>query len=51
VIGSGAILRIYAKKSAARRSGRDHHRKADITPRQRAMLDFAMQVALTPGSR
>jgi uncharacterized peroxidase-related enzyme len=48
VIAHGAILRIYAKNlQIADQVGIDH-RKADITPRQRAMLDFAVKLARTP---
>jgi uncharacterized peroxidase-related enzyme len=48
VIAHGAILRIYAKNpQIADQLGIDH-RKADITPRQRAMLDFAVKLARTP---
>jgi uncharacterized peroxidase-related enzyme len=48
VIAHGAILRIYAKNpQIADQVGIDH-RKADITPRQEAMLDFAVKLARTP---
>ena len=49
VIAHGAILRIYAKNPLLADQIAINHRKADITPRQRALLDFAMKVALTPG--
>src|SRR4029077_12762825 len=46
VIAHGAILRIYEKKPLIADQVAVNYRKADITPRQRAMLDFAMQVCL-----
>jgi len=46
VVAHGAILRIYEKKPLVADQVAVNHRKADITPRQRAMLDFAMKVAL-----
>lgn len=46
VIAHGAILRIRAKNPLIADQVAVNYRKADITPRQRAMLDFAMQVAL-----
>jgi uncharacterized peroxidase-related enzyme len=44
VVAHGAILRIYEKKPLVADQIAVNHRKADITPRQRAMLDFALQV-------
>ena len=44
VVAHGAILRIYEKKPMVADQVAVNHRKADITPRQRAMLDFAMKV-------
>ena len=44
VVAHGAILRVYEKKPLLADQLATNHRKADITPRQRAMLDFAMQV-------
>ena len=44
VVAHGAILRIYEKKPLVADQLAVNHRKADITPRQRAMLDFAMKV-------
>ena len=44
VVAHGAILRIYEKKPMVADQVAVNYRKADITPRQRAMLDFAMQV-------
>jgi uncharacterized peroxidase-related enzyme len=46
VVAHGAILRIYEKKPLVADQVAVNHRKADITPRQRAMLDFAMKVCL-----
>jgi uncharacterized peroxidase-related enzyme len=46
VVAHGAILRIRAKDPRIADQLAVNYRKADIAPRQRAMLDFAMQVAL-----
>jgi uncharacterized peroxidase-related enzyme len=46
VIAHGAILRIRAKNPLIADQIAVNYRKADITPRQRAMLDFAMKVSL-----
>ena len=48
VIAHGAILRIYAKNPNIADQVAIDHRKADITPRQKAMLDFAVKLARTP---
>jgi len=45
VIAHGAILRIRAKNPQIADQIAVNYRKADITPRQRAMLDFAMKVS------
>ena len=45
VIAHGAILRIRAKDSLIADQIAINYRKADITPRQTAMLDFAMKVS------
>jgi uncharacterized peroxidase-related enzyme len=45
VIAHGAILRIRAKNPLLADQIAVNYRKADITPRQRAMLDFAMTVS------
>jgi uncharacterized peroxidase-related enzyme len=50
VIAHGAILRIRAKNSLLADQVAVNYLKADISPRQKAMLDFAMQVALDSGS-
>ena len=44
VVAHGAILRVYEKKPLVADQVAVNHRKADIPPRQRAMLDFAMKV-------
>ena len=44
VVAHGAILRVYEKKPLVADQVAVNYRKADITPRQRAMLDFAMKV-------
>jgi uncharacterized peroxidase-related enzyme len=46
VVAHGAILRIRAKNPRVADQVAVNHRKAEITPRQRAMLDFALKVAL-----
>jgi uncharacterized peroxidase-related enzyme len=46
VVAHGAILRIRAKNPLIADQVAINYRKADITPRQRAMLDFAMKVSL-----
>ncbi len=45
VVAHGAILRIRAKSPLIADQIATNYRKADITPRQRAMLDFAMKVS------
>ena len=46
VVAHGAILRIYAKNPYVADQVATNYLKADITPRQRAMLDFAVKVCL-----
>lgn len=46
VVAHGAILRIRAKNPLIADQVAVNYRKADITERQRAMLDFGMKVAL-----
>ena len=46
VVAHGAILRIRAKDPRIADQVAINYRKADLSARQRAMLDFAMQVAL-----
>jgi 4-carboxymuconolactone decarboxylase len=46
VVAHGAILRVRAKNPLIADQVAINYRKADISARQRAMLDFAMQVAL-----
>ena len=45
VVAHGAVLRIRAKNPQIADQVAVNYRKADITPRQRAMLDFAMKVS------
>lgn len=45
VIAHGAILRIRAKNALIADQVATNYRKADITERQKAMLDFAMKVS------
>jgi 4-carboxymuconolactone decarboxylase len=45
VVAHGAILRIRAKNPLVADQVAINYRKADITPRQKAMLDFAMKVS------
>ncbi len=42
VVAHGALLRIYEKKPLVADQVAVNYRKADISPRQRALLDFAM---------
>jgi len=46
IVAHGAILRIYAKHPLVADQVAVNYRKADITPRQRAMLAFAIKVAV-----
>jgi len=46
IVAHGAILRIYAKEPLLADQVAVNYRKADITPRQKAMLAFALKVAL-----
>jgi len=46
VVAHGAILRIFEKKPLVADQVAINYRKADISPRQRAILDFAMKVCL-----
>jgi uncharacterized peroxidase-related enzyme len=48
VVAHGAILRIRAKDPFVADQVAVDYRKADITPRQRAMLDFAVKLAVRP---
>ena len=45
VVAHGAILRIRAKNPLIADQVAVNYRKADITPRQKAMLDFSMKVS------
>jgi uncharacterized peroxidase-related enzyme len=46
VVAHGAILRVRAKNPLIADQVAVNYRKADLPSRQRAMLDFAMKVAL-----
>jgi uncharacterized peroxidase-related enzyme len=46
VVAHGALLRIYEKDPHIADQVATNHRRADLTPRRRAMLDFALKVAL-----
>ncbi len=46
IVAHGAILRIYAKNPLVADQVAANYRKADITPRQKAMLAFALKVSL-----
>ena len=50
VVAHGALLRIYAKNPLIADQVAVNHLKADITPRQHAMLDFAIKVCLDAAS-
>jgi len=50
VVAHGAILRIHAKNPRVADQVAVNHRKAEITPRQGAMLDFALKVAVDSAS-
>lgn len=46
VVAHGALLRIYAKNPLIADQVAVNHLKADIPPRQKAMIDFAIKVCL-----
>ena len=50
IVAHGAILRVYAKNPLVADQVAVNYRKADITPRQHAMLAFAMKVAVNSAS-
>ena len=50
VVAHGAILRVYEKNPLIADQMAVNYRKADITPRQRAMLAFALKVATDSAS-
>jgi uncharacterized peroxidase-related enzyme len=45
IVAHGAILRVYAKNPLIADQVAANYRKADIGPRQKAMLAFALKVA------
>ena len=47
VVAHGALVRIYSKQPLVADQIAVNHAKADITPRQKAMLDFAVKVCLS----
>ncbi|MBM3392478.1 MAG: peroxidase-related enzyme [Betaproteobacteria bacterium] len=49
VVAHGAILRIRARNPLVADQVAVNYRKADISPKQKAMLDFAMKVCLRSG--
>ena len=50
VVAHGAILRIRARNPRVADQLATNYRKAEITPRQRAMLDFAMKLSVDSGA-
>ena len=50
VVAHGAILRVYEKNPLLADQVATNYRKADISPRQRAMLAFALKVATDSAS-
>jgi uncharacterized peroxidase-related enzyme len=50
VVAHGAILRVYEKNPHIAEQVAVNYRKADIPPRQKAMLAFAMKVATASGT-
>jgi uncharacterized peroxidase-related enzyme len=50
VVAHGALLRVYAKQPLLADQVATNYMKADITPRQRAMLDFALKVCKDSGA-
>ncbi len=48
VVAHGALVRLFSKEKFLADQVAINHRHAPITPRQKAMLDFAMKVARTP---
>ena len=50
VVAHGAILRIYEKNPLIAEQVATNYRKADIPPRQKAMLAFAMKIATASGT-
>ena len=49
VVAHGALVRIYEKNPLLADQVAINYRKADVTPRQRAMLDFALKTTLRSG--
>nr|WP_254546448.1 peroxidase-related enzyme [Halomarina sp. BND7] len=49
VVAHGALVRIYAKDPKLADQLATNHRSADLSPRHRAMLDFAVKLTESPG--
>jgi uncharacterized peroxidase-related enzyme len=50
VVAHGAILRVRAKDALVADQVATNYRQADITPRRRAMLEFALRMAVSPAT-
>ncbi len=50
VIAHGALVRIYSKRPKLADQLATNYRTAELSERERALLDFAVQVAVDPGS-
>ena len=50
VIAHGALVRIYSKRPRLADQLAVNYRTAELSERERALLDFAVQVAVDPGS-
>jgi uncharacterized peroxidase-related enzyme len=50
VVAHGALLRVYAKQPLLADQVATNYLKADVAPRQRAMLDFALKVCKDSGA-
>jgi uncharacterized peroxidase-related enzyme len=49
VVAHGALVRVYSKRPLLADQIAVNHRKADLSPRERAILDYACKVALRSG--
>ena len=49
IVAHGAIARVYSKRALIADQIAANYRKADLTPRERAILDLAMKVATDSG--
>ncbi len=50
VIAHGALVRIYSKRAKLADQIATNYRTAELSDRERTLLDFAVQVAVDPGS-